>query len=1065
MRIAKRYILLILCCLLCHSLWAQGEGKALLEVSDDGASYTVRFAIGELSTSATEHDRLILRADGLYTSAPREGLPALPVANQLLMLPKGSSLTVGKTVLEAEETMLDLPLAPYAGPSIKDRPTPVATPDTKVYGSDEAYRAGAPVEVENLGVMGERQVFRLTVNPIEYRPLSGRLTVATHITATLSATLDADATIADGHPTKFLIVSRPDFREGLQPFVDWKRREGYEVIELYVETHQRDNIKTLIRPLFAHANPLERAPEYLLIVGDAAQIQSFIGSAQPSDMDQHITDLYYAEFTGDYLPEAIVGRWPVNDTAELRTVVEKTLRYEQFADLDTLQLKRMLLVAGNENSWPAPTTTNGQVNYLKHEIKLSHPLLDTLCYFNPASGNQRPEILNDMGQGTGMVSYTAHCTVGGWSNPSVSFNAIDTLPFTQPTLYVNNCCKSNAFTGTCFGEQLIRKPVGGAIGVIGATNSTLWEEDYYWAVGPKLPLTVNPTFDIATPGAFDQWIGRIPTLNTQGELLQAGNLAVTASASPYARFYWEIYCLFGDPSLRPYIGAPHETWLSVADTLTMGDTEVHISGTPGSTVSAIQGDKLLASRTMENNGSVLLTFCQPLDTMPVEFTVTGPQMIPTFATSQIRRPQGPAVTFRNIVVTDSAIHLRVASVGQEAIDSLCIVWQPVDSADYALTAAQRLPLGRFAEDEEREISIPIEVVIYGRLWLGELTATGASAPTIRLSRWIEEDVPEITFHLARPDSSQARRIDPNQSYLLHWNIEGTVDSAIASVTTMPDGNRTDAPLAWGAFTTGDSVSHLRFDGYWQHGNRHERVTAWMVAGDRMDSFEEGFGSYPWYMQGTLPWTIDNTTLHSGRNSIRSGNITHNQQSTLKIDLWLPDPDSISFWAKISSEARYDKLAFSVDGNKRVELFGEMGWAQYKYRIGAGRHTLTWSYTKDHADSGGSDCAWLDDIRLPLALWDSAYGWFPSTDTLGINDSPNSSSATPLIYPNPTSGTVMLQTDEPAVVTLYDLYGHEVFSTFNPQFSTLDLSHLPDGIYLMHINAGHSVSHHKLMIKH
>jgi hypothetical protein len=60
---------------------------------------------------------------------------------------------------------------------------------------------------------------------------------------------------------------------------------------------------------------------------------------------------------------------------------------------------------------------------------------------------------------------------------------------------------------------------------------------------------------------------------------------------------------------------------------------------------------------------------------------------------------------------------------------------------------------------------------------------------------------------------------------------------------------------------------------------------------------------------------------------------------------------------------------------------------------------------------------------------------------------------------------MLQTDEPAVVTLYDLYGHEVFSTFNPQFSTLHLSHLPDGIYLMHIHAGHSVSHHKLMIKH
>lgn len=1066
MRIARHYILLILCFLPCCLLWAQGMEKASLEVSADGGTYTVRFAIGELATAAAGHDQVTLRADGLYTRAPRKGLPALPVASQLLMLPKGSSLTVGKVDLETEEMVLDLPLAPYAGPSIKDHPTPVAEPDGKVYGSDKTYRAGAPVEVENLGVMGDRQVFRLTVNPIEYRPKSSRLTIAINLTATLYATLAADAAVTDGQPTKYLIVSRPEFREGLQPFVDWKRREGYEVIELYADTHLRDNIKNMIRPLFEHTNPLNQAPKYLLIVGDAAQIQAFIGTSQPSDLDQHITDLYYADFTGDYLPEAIVGRWPVNDTAELRSVMEKTLRYEQFADIDTLQLKRMMLVAGNERSSPAPITTNGQVNYLKQEIKLSHPELDTFCYYNPASGNQRPEILNDMRQGTGLVNYTAHCTVGGWSNPSVSFNSIDTLPFTQPTLYVNNCCKSNSFTGTCFGEQLIRKPVGGAIGVIGATNSTLWNEDYYWAVGPKMPITTNPVFDNTAPGAFDQWIGRLATVNTQGALLQAGNLAVTASGSPYARFYWEIYCLFGDPSLRPYIGAPQEIWLSVPDTLTVGDTEVRISGALGSTVSAIQGGKLLASKQMDDNWSILLTFSQPLDTMPVEFTATGPQMIPANATSQIRRLQGAAVTFRDITVTDTAIHLRVASVGSEEIDSLAVVWMPVDTnCPYvcALTAPQQLPLGSLSVGEEREVSLPVEVLIYGQMWSGDLTATGAAAPTVKLSRWIEESAPDMTFHLARPDSSQARLIGPNQNYLMHWSIEGTVDTATASVTTLPDGNRTDAPSAWTAFSTGDSVSHLRFDGFWRHGNLNESVTAWMVAGNRMDSFEDGFDSYPWYMQGTQPWTIDSTVHHDGRYGIRSGNITHNQQSTLKIDLWLPDPDSISFWAKISSEARYDKLVFSVDGNKRQELYGEMNWAQYKYRLSTGHHTLTWNYTKDNADSGGSDCAWLDDIRLPLALWDSAYGWFPTADTLGI--APLSSHYAPLIYPNPTTGTVTLKTDEPSTITVYNLYGIKVYSALHSPLSTLHLNFLPEGIYLMRIHSSRTVSDHKLIIKH
>ena len=35
----------------------------------------------------------------------------------------------------------------------------------------------------------------------------------------------------------FLIVSRPQFREGLQSFVQWKRQEGFDVVELYVDTN------------------------------------------------------------------------------------------------------------------------------------------------------------------------------------------------------------------------------------------------------------------------------------------------------------------------------------------------------------------------------------------------------------------------------------------------------------------------------------------------------------------------------------------------------------------------------------------------------------------------------------------------------------------------------------------------------------------------------------------------------------------------------------------------------------------------------------------------------------
>ena len=90
---------------------------------------------------------------------------------------------------------------------------------------------------------------------------------------------------------RILIVSRPEFEAGLQPFVQWKQREGYAVEELYVETHRRDSIKEMMRPYFQNDNPLTPAPDYVLLVGDAPQIQSFIGETT-LEGESHTTDLY-----------------------------------------------------------------------------------------------------------------------------------------------------------------------------------------------------------------------------------------------------------------------------------------------------------------------------------------------------------------------------------------------------------------------------------------------------------------------------------------------------------------------------------------------------------------------------------------------------------------------------------------------------------------------------------------------------------------------------------------------------------------------------------------------------
>ena len=268
------------------------------------------------------------------------------------------------------------------------------------------------------------------------------------------------------------------------------------------------------------------------------------------------------------------------------------------------------------------------------------------------------------------------------------------------------------------------------------------------------------------------------------------------------------------------------------------------------------------------------------------------------------------------------------------------------------------------------------------------------------------------------------------------------------------------------FQTPDTLTHLHLQATLSFGNHHTDYYYYLTGGHLMDCFEEGLTSYPWQSGGTLPWTVDSTNRYSGRYSLRSGKIDYRQTSDLVIELLLPQPDSISFWLSTSTEPRYDKLIFSIDGRTYGnELWGETPWTRYAYRLTVGHHTLRWRYVKDESDSRGSDCVWLDDVTLPLALWDSTYGWFGNHTSLGIDNAQSSPLSAQLsIYPNPTTGVVTVEGI--GTLRILDLYGREVYSSMlNAQSSMLSLDFLPDGIYILHLadNCRHTT--HKLIIRH
>lgn len=132
-----------------------------------------------------------------------------------------------------------------------------------------------------------------------------------------------------------------------------------------------------------------------------------------------------------------------------------------------------------------------------------------------------------------------------------------------------------------------------------------------------------------------------------------------------------------------------------------------------------------------------------------------------------------------------------------------------------------------------------------------------------------------------------------------------------------------------------------------------------------ENFETGdFTFLPWEFSGNTDWTIDPINFFDGNYSARSGVITHNEETSLSINITTSYDGYLSFYKKVSSEAGYDMLNFYIDEVAVDSWSGELDWEFISYFVEEGDHTFRWSYEKDASVSNGNDCGWLDMISFP-----------------------------------------------------------------------------------------------------
>lgn len=687
---------------------------AILQVSAMAGNITIKKGVTGVTIPEVSNTSIKLRAsisgigfsevntrEGLFTQLNikesglrnAEGEPALPVFRRLIEVPLGATYSIRTryshvTEIDLSEHGVRFPVFPAQPPLSKsDDPDKVPFIINKALYNTDRYIEDELVAVTNIGLMRALNLARVDISPVQYNPVSGMLKIydeleieiifenadvqgteelklskaspyfiSTYKMAGNYRSPGPDEALITSAPATYVIVSDPMFQSALQPFIQWKVKKGFNVIQAYTSNPAvgttTTSIKSYLQNLYNTPPAGYAAPSFVLFVGDVAQIPAWAGSA-----GSHVTDLRYCEYTGDNLPEVFYGRFSATSLAQLQPQIDKTLEYEQYLMPDPSFLGEAVMVAGADGSHQ--TWSNGQINYgTETYFNAAHNILShTYLQPEPSGGNYSQNIRNNVSDGVAYGNYTAHCSSSGWADPSFVISDIPALTNQgKYGLLVGNCCLSAKFDVTCFAEEILRAEDKGAVGYIGGSNSTYWDEDFWWGCGFKT-VALHPVYDANHTGAYDGTFHDYgePTEDwfvTQGQMVVCGNYAVEESNSTIKTYYWEIYHLMGDPSLMIYYSVPPPLSATYLNTLMIGMSSLTVTTEAYATVALSYNGVLLDAKVTGLPGSVTLNFTPLSAPGNLDIVITKQNRQPHTGTIQVIPVEGPYIVYTGNTIND-----------------------------------------------------------------------------------------------------------------------------------------------------------------------------------------------------------------------------------------------------------------------------------------------------------------------------------------------------------------------------------------------------------------------------
>lgn len=993
-----------------------------------------------------------------YHKNNKIGEPNLPELSKLIEIPENAIYEINiisfdEQIIRLNEKGISNKISPCQ-PSLSKC---VNSENAKFYMNEKTYATNdfiksKLVDIENDGKMRGTRIGRLTISPFQYNPVTNTLKIINNLkfevvfkNANLTKTREIknknyspyfetsfnklinhkarkDKDVISKYPIKYVIIADRMFEATLQPFINWKTKKGFTVIEAYTDQaavgKTTTSIKNYIKTLYDVGTAESPAPTFVLFVGDVEQIPAFTGVSETT----HVTDLYYCEIDGgtDYFPEMYYGRFSAKTVAQLQSQVNKTLQYEQYLMPDKTFLNEVVLVAGIDATY-GPVNGNGQINYATDNYFNSAHGLNSHTYLYPNSETSISSIISDFNAGASFVNYTAHCDWDGWADPSFTVTDIPNLTNVDKYPFVlSNCCLANKFdVDECFTEGIVRAENKGAVAAIGGSNSTLWDEDFYWSVGVGT-VTANPTYATTSLGAYDRMFHEngeavADWYVTGGQIVNAGNLAVTQSSSGSKLYYWEIYHIIGDPSLTPFIGVPNTLTINYQNSIPSGTPSIQITTEPNTYV-ALSYNGILYDAVLSNNlGIATLNTSSLLIPCTATIVATKQNKQPYIGNLEIVPNNSAYVVYNSNLISDLlgnnnamadfgetvSMSLNLKNVGSLDANSIIVQLSTSDSkitlTDDSTMVSSILASATISTANSFSFSVA-DNVEDNHVVQFQITCTDANDSVWISNFSIQLNAPNLSVEFLLVDDANGNnngRLDLNETVNLNLNAKNiggadinnvvcsistaspyiTLNSDTVIVSSLLNSSNQEIQYNISVSPTTPIGTSIDFVFDIVSGNYFAQITKTLKVGLIVEDWESNsFISYDWVNSG---WQISTSNVYEGTYSANSGTTANSGKSSLELSLYAQNNDTISFYKKVSSEDGYDFLRFYIDGVEQLELSGEIAWSISKFPVTAGNHTFKWLYSKDVEISSGSDMAFVDFISLPAFLNVPKFTSYPS----------------------------------------------------------------------------------------